>query len=44
MEVIGRPMTYETTKIFLYILIEQPEDLLTADELRRIPVTKPEHH
>jgi segregation and condensation protein B len=42
-EVIGRPMTYETTTAFLeYFGLRSLEDLPAADELRRIPVTKPE--
>jgi segregation and condensation protein B len=42
-EVIGRPMTYETTPVFLeYFGLRSLEDLPAADELRRIPVTKPE--
>jgi segregation and condensation protein B len=42
-EVIGRPMTYGTTGLFLeYFGLRALEDLPAADELRRIPVTKPE--
>ncbi|HTA29303.1 MAG TPA: SMC-Scp complex subunit ScpB [Candidatus Cybelea sp.] len=42
-EVIGRPMTYATTPIFLeYFGLRSLEDLPAADELRRIPVTRPE--
>jgi segregation and condensation protein B len=42
-EVIGRPMTYGTTPAFLeYFGLRSLEDLPAADELRRIPVTKPE--
>jgi segregation and condensation protein B len=42
-EVIGRPMTYGTTSLFLeYFGLRALEDLPAADELRRIPVTKPE--
>jgi segregation and condensation protein B len=42
-EVAGRPMTYGTTQLFLeYFGLRQLEDLPAADELRRIPVTKPE--
>ena len=41
-EVIGRPMTYGTTSLFLeYFGIRSLEELPAADELRRIPVTKP---
>jgi segregation and condensation protein B len=41
-EVIGRPGTYGTTRGFLeYFGIKALEDLPAADELRRIPVTKP---
>jgi segregation and condensation protein B len=43
-EVIGRPMTYATTPAFLeYFGLRSLEDLPAADELRRVPVTKPEH-
>jgi segregation and condensation protein B len=42
-EVVGRPMTYGTTGMFLeYFGLRALEDLPAADELRRIPVTKPE--
>jgi len=42
-EVAGRPMTYGTTTLFLeYFGLRSLEDLPAADELRRIPVTKPE--
>jgi len=42
-EVVGRPMTYGTTPMFLeYFGLANLEDLPAADELRRIPVTKPE--
>jgi segregation and condensation protein B len=42
-EVVGRPMTYGTTPQFLeYFGLRSLEDMPAADELRRIPVTKPE--
>ncbi len=42
-EVIGRPMMYGTTPAFLeYFGLARIEDLPAADELRRIPVQKPE--
>lgn len=42
-EVVGRPMTYGTTAVFLeYFGLRSLEDLPAADELRRIPVTRPE--
>lgn len=42
-EVVGRPMTYGTTQSFLeYFGLRSLEDLPAADELRRMPVTKPE--
>lgn len=42
-EVVGRPMTYATTSLFLeYFGLGKLEDLPSADELRRIPVEKPE--
>ena len=42
-EVIGRPMTYGTTPAFLeYFGLRSLEDLPSAEELRRIPVTRPE--
>lgn len=41
-EVVGRPMTYGTTPLFLeYFGLPSIEDLPAADELRRIPVEKP---
>lgn len=42
-EVVGRPMTFGTTPLFLeYFGLRSLEDLPAADELRRIPVEKPE--
>jgi segregation and condensation protein B len=42
-EVVGRPMTYATTVAFLeYFGLRSLEELPAADELRRIPVTRPE--
>ncbi len=42
-EVVGRPMTYGTTGLFLeYFGLRGLEDLPAADELRRIPITRPE--
>lgn len=42
-EVVGRPMTYGTTAVFLeYFGLKNLEDMPAADELRRIPVQKPE--
>lgn len=42
-EVVGRPMTYGTSATFLeYFGLRRLEDLPAADELRRIPVQKPE--
>jgi segregation and condensation protein B len=42
-EVIGRPMTYGTTPLFLeYFGLRSLDELPAADELRRIPITKPE--
>ncbi|MGD1083662.1 MAG: SMC-Scp complex subunit ScpB [Verrucomicrobiota bacterium] len=42
-EVAGRPMTYGTTALFLeYFGLRGLEELPAADELRRIPVTRPE--
>lgn len=42
-EVIGRPITFGTTPGFLdYFGLKALEDMPAADELRRIPVTKPE--
>lgn len=41
-EVVGRPMTYGTTPLFLeYFGLRSLEDLPAADELRRIVVPKP---
>ena len=41
-EVVGRPMTYGTTALFLeYFGLRSLEDLPAADELRRIVVQKP---
>jgi len=41
-EVIGRPMTYKTTALFLeYFGLRGIGDLPAADELRRIPVERP---
>ena len=41
-EVIGRPMTYATTALFLeYFGLRALEDLPAADELRKIVVEKP---
>src|SRR5882762_8113296 len=41
-EVIGRPMTYATTSLFLeYFGLRALEDLPAADELRKIVVEKP---
>jgi len=41
-EVIGHPMTYGTTKLFLeYFGLRSLEELPAADELRRVPVEKP---
>jgi segregation and condensation protein B len=41
-EVVGRPPTYGTTALFLeYFGLRSLEDLPAADELRRIPITKP---
>jgi segregation and condensation protein B len=43
-EVVGRPMTYGTTAVFLeYFGLRSLEDLPAADELRRIPIQKPEN-
>jgi len=40
--VVGRPMTYGTTTSFLeYFGLKNLEEMPAADELRRIPVTKP---
>ncbi|MGE3311912.1 MAG: SMC-Scp complex subunit ScpB [Limisphaerales bacterium] len=42
-EVVGRPVTYATTPLFLeYFGIRALEDLPAADELRRLPVEKPD--
>ncbi len=42
-EVVGRPMTYTTTPLFLeYFGLRALEDLPAADELRRLVVQKPE--
>ena len=42
-EVIGRPITYGTTPLFLeYFGLRNLEDLPAADELRRVPVKKPD--
>ena len=42
-EVVGRPMTYGTTALFLeYFGLRALEDLPAADELRRMVVQKPE--
>ena len=42
-DVVGRPMTYGTTPVFLeYFGLRSLEDLPAADELRRVPVTRPE--
>jgi segregation and condensation protein B len=42
-EVVGRPMTYGTTAVFLeYFGLRSLEDLPVSDELRRIVVQKPE--
>jgi len=42
-EVVGRPITYGTTALFLeYFGLRSLEDLPAADELRRIVVQKPE--
>ena len=41
-EVLGRPMTFRTTELFLeYFGLKGLEDLPAADELRRIPVETP---
>lgn len=41
-EVVGRPMTYGTTPLFLeYFGLRNLEDLPAADELRRIVIEKP---
>jgi segregation and condensation protein B len=42
-EVPGRPMQYSTTALFLeYFGLKGLEDLPAADELRRLPMHKPE--
>jgi len=42
-EVVGHPMTYATTALFLeYFGLRSLEGLPAADELRRIPVERPE--
>lgn len=42
-EVVGRPMTYGTTVVFLeYFGLRSLDDLPAADELRRVVVEKPE--
>lgn len=42
-EVVGRPMMYATTNLFLeYFGLRSLDELPAADELRRIPVEKPE--
>jgi segregation and condensation protein B len=42
-EVVGHPMTYGTTPLFLeYFGLRSLEGLPAADELRRIPITHPE--
>jgi segregation and condensation protein B len=42
-EVVGRPMTYGTTVLFLeYFGLRSLEELPAADELRRVVVLKPE--
>ena len=42
-EVVGRPMMYATTPLFLeYFGLRNLDELPAADELRRIPVQKPE--
>src|SRR5215212_3652702 len=42
-EVIGRPKTFGTTSAFLeYFGLKNLEELPAADELRRIPINKPE--
>lgn len=42
-EVVGRPSLYGTTSLFLeYFGLRSLEDLPAADELRRIPIQKPE--
>jgi segregation and condensation protein B len=42
-EVVGRPMTYTTTALFLeYFGLRSLDDLPAADELRRVVIQKPE--
>src|SRR5438874_5515028 len=42
-DVVGRPMTYGSTPLFLeYFGLRSLEDLPAADELRRIPAQKPD--
>ena len=42
-DVVGRPMTYGSTQLFLeYFGLRSLEDLPAADELRRIPAQKPD--
>jgi len=42
-EVVGRPALYSTTTAFLeYLGLKSLEDLPAADELRRIPIEKPD--
>jgi segregation and condensation protein B len=42
-EVVGRPMMYATSSLFLeYFGLRDLDELPAADELRRIPVEKPE--
>ena len=42
-EVIGRPRTFGTTAVFLeYFGLKNLEELPAADELRRIPINKPD--
>jgi segregation and condensation protein B len=42
-ELVGRPMMYATTPLFLeYFGLRNLDELPAADELRRIPVQKPE--
>lgn len=41
-EVVGRPLTYRTTRVFLeYFGLARLEDLPGGDELRRLPVERP---
>lgn len=41
-EVVGRPMQYGTTRLFLeYFGLRSLDDMPTADELRRVPVERP---